>query len=535
MPRLTNPFAQPSPSYNDGDFSRRPSRKEQTKAQVLYAPIFDGRLPRPILTGEWLSKVRNMRRDPTIGFARDLVLAPFLAASWTMEVDADPDWTNEEVELAEHVSDFQLGQMNKVRTRLLRSAVLGMVDFGWQGFEKVYGPHRDEKLKETLIGVRKLKPLLQDFTEIVVDDYGNFVGLFNNPIVIAIGEPSRPGRTSMVGEIQLGTGECAIFSRAVEGTNWYGEPMMRRVEDAYDRWEECDGAAERYFNKLAGAHWVVHYPLGKSEVNGEELDNFEIANRILNNLQASGKVAIPRQIAAFVDDMNNQDSGDAWHIEILAAQGSPSATFTDREKYLDTLKVRGLNLPERAVLEGQYGTKAEAEAHADFAIELSEMWHAEIVKEINEQVNDEMTEINLGKRFRGRLRLATSPLSDSKKAVLQQLYTSLIANPDGMLEEIDRVDWDAVRSKLGIPTVSLSDEEEEELEQKRDQLKEKLAQQAQQQQGGDPQGEGQGDPQGEVPLLEPPSRDDEEEEPALVASLNGRGDPWEETYSQWGD
>lgn len=456
---------------------------EDTKPQVLFAPVFDGRAPRPIGTGEWLKKVRKMRRDPTLGFARDLAAAPILSAEWAIEIDSDPDADEEEVALLEHAQQFIDRQMKKVRLGLLRHAINGMVDFGWQTFEKILRPVRDQDTNETLIGIARLKPLLQDFTEITIDDNGNFTGIFNLPLVLNFGDPlnsktsdtSGRNRFSMIGETELSVDECVIFARGVEGTNWYGEPLMRRAEYAYDRWLEADAAAERYYNKLAGSHWIIQYPLGYSLVMGEEKDNAEIAKDILDNLQSSGMVAIPRKLVDFVSDMNGlAQAENAWQIELVSAGSSDTGSFNDREKHLEALMVRALNLPERAILEGQYGTKAEADSHADFAISLSETWHMEIVDEINVQIVDDLVEVNYGKRYRGRVRLVARPLTDEKRQIINQVYSTLISTPDGLLEEIDRIDWGVIRSQLGIPTKAMTEDEEQELEEQVEQRKEKL-------------------------------------------------------------
>ena len=49
-----------------------------------------------------------------------------------------------------------------------------------------------------------------------------------------------------------------------------------------------------------------------------------------------------------------------WNeIELLSDSGKGQQPFTDRQKYLDILKVRAFGFPERSILEGQFGTKAD--------------------------------------------------------------------------------------------------------------------------------------------------------------------------------
>ena len=94
--------------------------------------------------------------------------------------------------------------------------------------------------------------------------------------------------------------------------------------------------------------------------------NPELAKRLAHKLESSGAVAIPRDVAQLLETAGLDSPG--WKIELLSEGGSLQAGFTGRLEYLDKLKVRGILTPERTVLEGQHGTLAEAEAHADVAL-----------------------------------------------------------------------------------------------------------------------------------------------------------------------
>jgi hypothetical protein len=123
----------------------------------------------------------------------------------------------------------------------------------------------------------------------------------------------------------------------------------------------------------------------------------------------------------------------------------------ERAKYLDSLKARGFGFPERAILEGQFGTKAEAEAHADFAIDNLEMTHRELLTIKNRQVVNVLLELNHGEKYVDKLRVVASPLTDSKRAMLKGLYEKHWASETGAAQESDAVDWEVVRDKLDVP------------------------------------------------------------------------------------
>jgi len=406
---------------------------EKTGEQILVTTGVDGRLAKA-LPSQWNKKVRLMRNDPTIGFVRDLYAAPMLATEWTV--------TSEHPEFKD-AEPFIMSQITKTRRDTVRSIIRGLLDFGWQSFETVWG-YAAESDKIELV---KLKPLLQDITDILVTYHGEICGVRNLPMYLS-------NLNQRVGPwVDLNLDECAVFFRDVEGTNWYGQPLMRRVEKPYDAWEECDKAARRFDTKIAGAHWVIHYPPGTSKIDGENKSNYLIAKEMLGSLESSGKIVVPREIAKWVEDMTDMSEDKmAWKIELISVSGSSESSFVGRQKYLDALKARGIGIPERAVFEGQFGTKAEAEAHADFAIDNIEMGHLDIVDRYNVEIVDFLLEVNYGPRYVGKVKVRATPLSDVKRAQLRALYMQILGSSDGAAEELDAIDIPAIRDELNIPT-----------------------------------------------------------------------------------
>lgn len=404
---------------------------EKTTEQVLVSVSVDGLLAKT-LTSNWPNKVRAMRRDATLGFVRDLYMAPIMTSDWTVVSDS-PKYRDAE----KMVYDSFVPQ----RRKFLRHAVRGLLDFGWQSFEKVFGFDDQGYVK-----IKKLKPLLQDITDILVNPRGDFIGVRNQP---PLGASNILERKFWV---DLSRDEAMLLYDDVEGTNWYGEPKMRRAEVPYDSWNACNLAADRFDKKMAGAHWVVHYPLGSTPLNGVLTDNGVIAQKILDAMESSGKIAIPQKLLDTLKDVDEASDGTlAWKIELLSANTTSASSYGDRQKYLDALKARALGIPERAVMEGEFGTKAEAEAHADFAIDNIEMGHQDILEQLNEDAVNQLLELNKGRHYRGHVKLVAMPLSDFKRDQLKELYMTYFQQPDGFAEEIDAVDWAAVREQLNIP------------------------------------------------------------------------------------
>jgi hypothetical protein len=187
---------------------------------------------------------------------------------------------------------------------------------------------------------------LAGITEILIDDHGGLAGLRQK-------------------DVELTGTSAMLVSFGGEGSNLYGEPLLENVREAWNDWRKANEVAARYDRKIAGAYLLLHYPsFGQGiDQNGAKLDNVYLAQRILDKLEAASGVAIgdvPSELAPGQDP--NQT---AWRLEVQGSAGGQQQGFVDRLRYLDSLKVRGMLLPERAILEGQHGTLAESQSQGD--------------------------------------------------------------------------------------------------------------------------------------------------------------------------
>ena len=173
---------------------------------------------------------REIRRHPTVALTRALSIAPIVAAEWSFEADDDVD--DDRVR-------FIQDQVKPIREAFLQAVMEHRVDYGWCAFEKVY-EHRKWEGGDR-IWLKTLKPLLVDITNILVDsDTGNFGG-FEQP-------PSQGGGANLTLELPY----ALLVSFEVEGSNWYGRPLLENIRVAYLNWKDANDGAERYDKKIAG-------------------------------------------------------------------------------------------------------------------------------------------------------------------------------------------------------------------------------------------------------------------------------------------
>lgn len=370
---------------------------------------------------------RTMRVDPTLSLARTLSISPILAGEWSVE--RKDEFASDG--MVKMIQDWVI----PLRDDLVGTAMLGGVDFGWQGFEKVFN------VVDGALVVTKVKPLLQDITTILVRaDTGLFAGF---------------KQTTPRGVVVLPLDNSLIIPFRMEGTQYHGQSLMEVARVVQGQWVESNKAAGRYDQKIAGANFVVYYPVGSSEgANEVEQNNADLAKEVLAALESTGSVLVPIDLAEYVEDLNKQRvDGFGWRIELLSDKAPKQGSFVARLKYLDVQKVRALGMPERMVLEGTFGTKAEAGVHTNLALTQMDLLHSHITKLVNWHLVDQMLALNFGEQWRGAVKLTASPLVDAKLVFLQELYAAIVKNPAGFQAEFPSIDLDSVREQLGVPAI----------------------------------------------------------------------------------
>ncbi len=371
----------------------------------------------------WPTKMRAMRREPTIKLVRMAAMAPPMMTSWAIEADND---------VSEEIISATNNAFQQHRTHLIRTGLMGCIDWGWQGYEKIF------EQKDDYVCVKTFKPLLQDITDILITDNGTFAGFRQDNLLGS--------------DVDVLPENSLLFNIDKECDYHYGEAVMFSAESAYDDKILVNKAAQRYDQKIAGAHWVVHYPIGSSIRGTEEIDNYDIAIEILDNLESSGRMAVPRKLSGMFTGLDAKSSQniDAWDIELITAYGS-QIPFNERMMYLDNLLVRAFGFPERAILQGQFGTKAEAGEHGTFAIVNVQLRHENLVEQLNWYCVNQFLRINFGQEYENKVRFAAAPLADFQQQMLKDLYSTILKNPVGFAAELENIDMTALRDKLDVP------------------------------------------------------------------------------------
>jgi hypothetical protein len=369
---------------------------------------------------------RQISAHPTNALVRGIVAAPIVANTWRWK-KCRPDVPEEWVDFAQQV-------FAPLRQALVRDA-LRALEFGWAGFEKIWEIQNGRRI------LARLKPLLWDCTDILLDDHGNPAGLLNRP----------PGNTPVV----LTAGKYFLYSYDGEAANPYGRSRHENVRQAWSESEQIRQRLAQYMKKVSGIVVQLHYPEGTSrDTAGAERPNQWLGQQVLDSVSAGRSVMFPNGFASTSDPrMAYELAGKSpWQLSTLEAQGADHAPGMKLVlEYYDALIFRGWLRPERTGLESRYGSKADAQTHTDTATLDSELIDRDIADAVTRDVVDELLVLNFGRQARGAVTIEPAPIETDSLGVLRGVLNSLIAK-DGA-EAAGKIDVAGLLDQLSVPRV----------------------------------------------------------------------------------
>jgi len=382
-----------------------------------------------------IEDARRIRKDPTVHLARLLSVAPILAASWSVENDDDA---------SPAAIDF-VSKFRKFRSFIVKEAAFGMMDYGWRGMEAVW------RMEKGYLEIDDFISLLPDITQVMPDNVGSFLGFKQ----IFDDYSGRHHEQVIQGKVK-----AVLFNQRQEGTNYYGQSDLEIIEDTKNRYDFANQIAEQYDTKSAGAVWVIQYPVGKTLLNGVMTENSDIARSLLASIKSNGGITIPTAVQGAIGNLvqgataNSLANPNGWQIKLMESTGSSSAHLLSRMQHLETLMVRGIGLPERSLLEGKHGTKAEAKVHTDVALTSAIDRSDYIIGKLNEGPVNAGLVINFGPEQEGKVRLIAEPIGDDEKAFLREVYMQILSTADVALLDLENIDMATVREITGVPSVT---------------------------------------------------------------------------------
>lgn len=392
-----------------------------------------GTLPTP----RNVTTYRRIANNPIICIARQATMIPIRSADWSIATEG-PEYED----AAETVTKVCEALMFNFIAQALRC-----LDYGYQSFEVIWG-ERDG----SLVPVR-FKPLLPELTTARIDATGQFAGVKNKDVI-------------------LEAPYVFWLSNDQEGDNYYGKSRSESAiaSGVWSGWETTLARMIRYAKNASGPRTVAEYPQGEGyDSSGAKKDNFDIASAVLRELMSdtSDGVIIPRALDKSMLDAlaglsrTGVDLSQlmAWKFTFIEPRGQYGNDYTAMMRLLDSYLLRSWLVPERAVTEGQYGTKAEAEVHAGLTLANAEAWLWEFSQEFNKQVIDRVLLVNYGEDYVGKVRWEPGQIVDEKRAFMAEILRGVFANPMSvdMLASLVDIRGELERQGVSVRAADASD------------------------------------------------------------------------------
>jgi hypothetical protein len=377
-----------------------------------------------VQTGEYKT-YREMRTCPTVAIARAAAMAPVKAAGWFVEADDNEDGKYDEV------VDFVQRAIEPVAGDLVKNSLYAW-DYGWQGAEIIWGT------KDGRVVPERMNFLKVDDTKILTDDQGNVTGLKQK-------------------QFEVPESKVYIYTYDGECGDPYGRSRMENIrEHAWRPWRETIKKLGQYISKHAGVITKVRFPMGEGQIGftGATFTNEEIAASLVQNHSKGAGITIPVTFEPWqAEAIRAGASFDSltWDISYLEPGSGAGSEMMSFAKYCDSLICRGLLVPERAILEGQHGTKAEAESQGDVAVEIAEEENQLIWEGIQRQIVYRMVLANFGRAAAEAVRVKAAPLSEPEKRLAARIVETVLTNPANADLLLSMLDLDAMLDTAKLP------------------------------------------------------------------------------------
>ena len=370
-----------------------------------------------------LREIEELRSYPTVAYCMYILTIIGHSSKWTVEADEDVPW--EAIHLVEKF-------VKDCKTELWRTGIDGWITHGYAVYEKLFRADLNEQ-GEYRIAIRRLKHLLPEYILINMDAQEGFVG-------VTVNMPQR---------VDLTPAQCLILTNEKQGDDLRGRPMLRAIKEGATGARVSLEGMLRYEEKLAkGPKYKVMYPYGVEEdENGNLIRNEDKARNFVSEIENNCFALMPRR--KNINPAQNVANQSDYDLEMFP-QDSITGNFINDLMYLDKLIVRAFGIPERAVLEGLFGTKADAENGTDFLTLRIEYLVELMVDQLNRYAVDPLMNFNYnGLAGRVKIRPGTIDKRDVKR--ISDLLSSVIQSPYGQAVLLPTFDMDSMMDMVEIP------------------------------------------------------------------------------------
>jgi hypothetical protein len=454
-------------------------------ADVLGDPYERERIP--------VSKLKQMRRDPMLGFGLSFIKTPHVRAKWYINARSN---SGPNLQIANHL-DYDL-------RRIYASLVLQLlnsIDFGFQAIAKRFefripagtyietNPDTGEQEERPLwseggiepIAWKTFQPLRPEGVEPIWSTAGEFDGIEYAPTGANTGQAQSGSGGSGASQTRGGAGGTnkeETFKIDLAHSLWmtnekdanfgsiFGYP---RLGYAYSYWWSYWfrwAIADRAFERKADPSVLVYHPEGDfvNEDTGETMSYSEYALLMGERMRSGGVIALPSEV---YEDNNGRGTMRQWEID-FTKDSVNFEPFDDSFEYLDVQKLRALFIPEQAFLEGKGGTSSRnvADTMGSAFTESQDLLSKQIVDHINRFVIPQWIAANYPEFLEdgGIAELVVQGFADDDRDFALQLIQLLGQQENGQRELMKYVDIKRMLEERGTPITTFAEQQRREAE-----------------------------------------------------------------------
>jgi hypothetical protein len=427
-----------------------------------------------------LSKLRQMRRDPMLGFGLSFIKTPHVRAKWFINAK---DQNGPNAQIAAHLDN----DLRKIYPSFVIQNT-NMLDFGFQAIVKRFefrtpagtyvqiDPQTGEQTEQPIWNQGNIQPiawkpfvaLRPEGVEPQWNNKGEFDGIAYSPAdaSTALGVSSTAGGAG--GSNQESSYKVDVYhslwvtnERDAAFGSVFGYPRLgyayRYWWSYWFRW----AIADRAFERKADPSVLVRYPEGYfvDPLTGLETSYQDYALEMGARMRSGGVIAMPSEP---FEDANGRGTLRQWDIEFTkdAVNFEP---FDKSFEYLDVQKLRSLFIPEQAFLEGKGGTSSRnvaAEMGNSF-LESQAVLSAQIQENINRYLIPQWLAVNYPEfaQAGGTAEIVVQGFADEDNEFMRQLVQLLGQQEAGAKEIMKLVDLQKVLEDRGTPIVSWAEQQ----------------------------------------------------------------------------
>lgn len=370
-----------------------------------------------------------IRRYPMTVKVHARLTKPVLAGSRSIEVEDDAG----SVDQADKIKKAAESDLLPILARAMAGA-MEAPSFGHWLQEVIWGD------REGRISPLDVRSVLPSEGVIHVDEFRRFSGY-------EVGGEFRDARYGFLSVNDPHIDPVLGYSYSANAlTTWFRATKSAENSDALER-------------KASGIQMFLHIMQGVEIIddNGAAVDITSVLTTIMN-AAIQGKSAVLPDMAFPKEAI--QVNPELAKIPLTRLdkfdwgnQGPAMEASLSRKRDLDVDLCSAWGVPERAVMESEHGSRADAEAHSDVVLCISENFHATACSQWDEQITRRWLEANFPDT-KVKIRTVPSPLSDPQQAFLQEFAKTLASSTNVDPEIRANADIRKLMERIEVPVVS---------------------------------------------------------------------------------